>query len=98
MTYRDFKKLEKGKVNAALKEAPQDTAFVFEDQNNVINAWYKIFVDMVYEHWPIKCKKVIRKVQPKWFTSELCQEILKREKLLIKAKHSQSESDWLNYK
>ena len=53
---------------------------------------------MVYEHWPIKCKKVKRKVQPKWFTSELCQEILKREKLLIKAKHSQSESDWLNYK
>lgn len=51
MTYRDFKKLEKGKVNAALKEAPQGTAFVFEDQNNVINAWYKIFVDMVYEHW-----------------------------------------------
>ena len=53
---------------------------------------------MVYEHWPIKCKIMIRKVQPTWFTSELCQEILKREKLLIKAKHSQSESDWLNYK
>lgn len=51
-----------------------------------------------YMNTGLKCKKVKRKVQPKWFTSELCQEILKREKLLIRAKHSQSESDWLNYK
>ena len=98
ITYRDFKKLDKEKLNASLKEAPWDSAFVFEDSNDVIDAWYKIFEDVVNAHLPIKHKKVKRKVQPKWFTCQISQEITKRNTLLAKAKQNQSVSDWSNYK
>ena len=37
-------------------------------------------------------------MQPKWFSNEISQEIKKRDMLLKKARKSQTESDWSEFK
>ena len=62
--------------------------------NDVLDAWYKIFEDVVNTYLPLKQKRVKRKILPKWFTSEIKQ----RDKLLRNARQTKSANDWLKYK
>ena len=57
------------------------TAFVFNDTNDVVDAWYNIFNGVVNEHLPLKQKCVKRSAQPKWFDKNINQEIKARGKL-----------------
>ena len=98
MTYRDLKNLNKEKFIASLNEAPWDCAFVFDDANEICDAWYEIFNSIVELHLPQKQKRVKREVQPKWFTSDIAQEIKVRDKLLKKARKSQIDNDWMHYR
>ena len=43
ITYRNIGRLDKESFIAALKEAPWDCAFVCENINDVVDAWYKLF-------------------------------------------------------
>ena len=98
MTYRDLKNLNKEKFIASLNEAPWDCAFVFDDADEICDAWYEIFNSIVELHLPQKQKRVKREVQPKWFTSDIAQEIKVRDKLLKKARKSQIDNDWMHYR
>ena len=98
ITYRDIKGLNKEQFVSSLQEAPWDCAFVFEDTNDVVDAWYKVFNDIIDEHLPLKQKRVKRKVQPKWFNTEILKGIKARDKLLVKARKSQAERDWNAFK
>ena len=69
--YRDFKKLVEKAFNEALKSAPWDTTFIFEDTDDIMDSWYKIFNDIVNDNIPMKEKRVKRQSQPKWFTEEI---------------------------
>lgn len=98
ITYRDIKSLDKEKFIASLSTAPWDCAFVFEDTNDVVDAWYKIFDGIVKEHLPLKQKRVKRNVQPKWFDRNISRKLKDRDILLDKARRSQSEHDWATYR
>ena len=98
ITYRNIGRLDKESFSAALKEAPWDCAFVFENINDVVDAWYKLFNSVLDEYLPQIQKRVKREVQPKWFSNEISQEIKKRDMLLKKARKSQTESDWSEFK
>ena len=82
LTYRDLKHLDEHKFIEELSEAPWDTAFVFEDTDDIVDSWYKIFNDVLGNHIPIKQKRVKRRAQPNWFTSDLIDDLRKRDKLL----------------
>ena len=47
--YRDIKGLNKEQFVSSLQEAPWDCAFVFEDTSDVVDAWYKVFNDIINE-------------------------------------------------
>ena len=98
ITYRDIKGLNKEQFVSSLHEAPWDCAFVFEDTNDVVDAWYNVFNDIIDEHLPLKQKRVKRKIQPKWFNTEILKGIKARDKLLNKARKSQTERDWNAFK
>ena len=98
ITYRDVKSLNKDQFISSLHEAPWDCAFVFEDPNDVVDAWYKIFNGIIDEYLPLKQKRVKRKVQPKWFNADVLKGIKARDKLLRKARKSQAEGDWNAFK
>ena len=98
MTYRNIKRLNKEEFIASLKSAPWDCAFLFENVDDVLDTWYTIFKNAIDEHLPLQQKRVKRKVQPKWFTRLISQEIKKRDKLLKKARKNNSEADCYVFK
>ena len=66
ISYRDIKNLDKDAFVESLETAPWDCAFVFDDINDIVDAWYKILKAVVNEHLPLKQKRVKRRNQPKW--------------------------------
>ena len=97
ITYRDIKNLNKEQFIAALKEAPWDSTFIFDDADDVVDAWYDIFQGVVNRFLPLKHKRVKHKSQPKWFNNHIVNRFKERDKLLTKAKKSGSDNDWPNY-
>ncbi|CAB3982545.1 Hypothetical predicted protein, partial [Paramuricea clavata] len=98
INYRDVKHLNKDKFITALKNAPWDSAFVFDDANDTVYAWYEIFNDVVNEYLPLKQKRVKRNTQPKWFNNIIGEDIKARDKLYYKARKYQTDEDWANYR
>ena len=98
ITYRDIKNLNKEQFIAAVKEAPWDPVFIFNDPDDVVDAWNDIFQGVVDRFLPLKDKRVKRKLQPKWFNNHIVDGFKKRDKLLTKAKKCGSDHDWLNYR
>ena len=94
ITYQDIKSLNKEQFVSSLHKAPWDCAFAFEDPNDVVDTWYKIFNGIIGEHLPLKQKRVKRKVQPKWFNAKILKGIKARNKLLKKSQKNQAESNW----
>ena len=54
ITYRDIKNLNKEQFIAALKEAPWDSAFIFDDPNDVVDTWCDIFHGVVDRFLPLR--------------------------------------------
>jgi hypothetical protein len=81
-----------------LHEIPWDSAFVFEEVDDVIDAWYYLFNDAINTHVPLIKKCVKNETQPKWFTSELLELIKSRDEKRKNAKLSNTEKDWFDLK
>ena len=96
--YRDTKRLDQQKLVNELRDAPWDAAFVFEDTDDIVDSWYKIFTDVLDSQIPVKEKRVKNRAQPIWFTTEINEHIRKRDKLLKKARISASPDDWATFK
>ena len=77
-----------------MKEAPWNSAFIFDDPDDVVDAWYDIFQGVVDRFLPLKHKRVKRRSQP----NHIVDGFKERDKLLTKAKKSGSDHDWLNYR
>ena len=92
ITYQDIKSLNKEQLVSSLHEALWDCAFVFEDPNDVVDTWYKIFNGIIDEHLPLKQKRVRRKVQPKWLNDKILKGIKARDKLLKKARKTKQRA------
>ena len=77
-SYRNTKRLDAQKFVDDLSKAPWDTAFVFEDTEDIVDSWYKIFTDILDSHIPVKEKRVKKNAQPIWFTSEINEAMKKK--------------------
>ena len=97
-SYRDLKRLDMQKFVDELRDAPWEAAFVFEDTNNIVDIWYKICTDVLDSQVPVKQKRLKKRKQPKWFTTEISDHIKKRDGLLNKARISGSPDDWATFK
>ena len=82
ITCRDIKNLNKEQFIAALKEAPWNSAFIFNDRDDVVDAWYDIFQGVVNRFLPLKHKRVKCKSQPKWFNNHIVDGFKEHDKLL----------------
>ena len=71
---------------------------LFDDINDIVDAWYKILKAVINEHLPLKQKRVKRRNQPKWFNVNILKEISTRDNSLKKARKSNLERDWDQYK
>ena len=98
ITYRNLKNLNEKEFLKTLDETPWDSAFVFEDVDDIVDSWYCLFNEAVNIHMPLKKKRIKYDMQPKWLTSELLELIKSQDYKLKKAKYSNLPEDWLDLK
>lgn len=84
-SYRDMKRLDAQKFVEELSDASWDSVFVFEDTDDIVDSWYKIFTVVLDSQIPVKEKRVKKRDQPNWFTTEINEAMKKRDKLLNKS-------------
>ena len=53
IVYRNFKRLNEDEFLKTLQEIPWDSAFVFEEVDDVIDTWYHLFNDVINTHVPL---------------------------------------------
>lgn len=64
-SYRNLKRLDVQKFVDELRDAPWEAAFVFEDTDDIVDIWYKIFTDVLDSQVPVKQKRLKKRMQPK---------------------------------
>lgn len=74
-----------------------DSAFVFDNVDEVTSHWQNLFKQVIDKHDPVKNTQ-IRTNQLPWITPRIQKEIRKRNRLFKKYRKHQDEVLWLNYK
>ena len=64
--YRDMKSFDKDQFKRTLEQIPWETAFVFEDVDDVVYAWEKMFNSALDDHCPWREKRIKHTTQPPW--------------------------------
>ena len=87
--YRSCKNLDEAAFLSDLRNVPWSVCETFDDPNDALDCWYKLFMDIVDTHAPMKERRVKRLKQPDWFTDEIHDAIRERDK---HAKHKNYEN------
>ncbi|MES9881523.1 MAG: reverse transcriptase family protein [Sedimenticola sp.] len=80
ISYRSFKNFNENDFTSALKTVPWDIVKMFDETNDIIDTWSKLFLDIVNTHLPMKQHRVKRKQQPKWLTPDIIDAMKMRDK------------------
>ena len=95
---RNLKKVNNDAFVKDLSDASWDTAFIFEELEDVVDSWYDIFNSILDKYAPLTTKRVKSSRQPKWFNDVLNKEIKTRDYLFKKARNSADPSLWKAFK
>ena len=77
---------------------PWDTAFVFDEIDEILDTLENLLNNVLNQHITIKEKRVKRQSQPAWMTREVLQSIRDRDKLLKQARKSNLPGKWAQFK
>ena len=72
--------------------------FVFDDTDDILETWEKLFNDAVDTHCPWREKRVKRPNQAPWMTKGILEQLRLRDTLLKSARKSKNPDDWELYK
>ena len=71
ISYRSFKNFDELKFVEDLQSVPWDTIKLFDDTDDILEAWLDLFLQVVDKHVPLKQHRVKHKNQPQWLSSEI---------------------------
>ena len=71
ISYRSFKNFDESKFVEDLQSVPWDTIKLFDDTDDILEAWLDLFLQVVDKHVPLKQHRVRHKNQPQWLSSEI---------------------------
>ena len=71
ISYRSFKTFDELKFVEDLQSVPWDTIKLFDDTDDILEAWLDLFLQVVDKHVPLKQHRVRHKNQPQWLSSEI---------------------------
>ena len=71
ISYRSFKNFDEAKFFSDLKAVPWYIIHLFDDNNDILDAWSDLFLQIVYANIPIKQHRVKYKNQPQWITPDI---------------------------
>ena len=95
--YRSMKNLDEKELLEELRRVPWDSAYIFEDVDDLWDHWAKLYCQVLDKHAPLK-KKWIRADQLLWITPELKREISRRNRLFKKHAKNPTDSSWEKYR
>ena len=80
ISYRSFKNFNETKFIEDLQSVPWDTIKLFEDTDDIMDAWLDLFLQVVDSHVPIKQHRVKHKNQPQWMSPEILEAMKFRDR------------------
>lgn len=80
-----------------LSAIPWNSAFVYDDIDNIWNHWSKLYIDIVDKHASI-LKKRVRVKQLPWINVKIKKETRRRSKLYILYRHNRNDETWSDYR
>ena len=83
ITYRSFKNFDESKFICDMHEVPWETIEYFNDIDEIVEVWNKMFLEVVNKHAPLKSHRIKRKYQPDWLTPQILDCIKERDKCKI---------------
>ena len=81
-----------------LENSPWDSAFVFDDVDDIIETLQLLLNQLLNEYIPVKQKRKRKVKQADWFNDRIVNVIKTRDKELKKARKSNDPDDWAKYK
>lgn len=97
ISYRQTKNLNLDELLRSLERIPWDTAFIFEDIDDILNALESMLNEVLDQHLPWKNRRVKRQNQPPWMNDEIMELMRERDNLLKTACHTNLLIDWSLY-
>ena len=94
--YRSFKAFDPDKFRQDLLEAPWSVLEIFDDTDDKIDYFNKIFTQTLNKHAPLRKLRVEKNGSP-WVTSDIRDQMDIRRKLLRHFRLTRSENDWELY-
>ena len=95
--YSSMKNLDEKELQEEQRRVPWDSAYIFEDVDDLFDHWAKLYCQVLDKHAPLK-KKRIRGDQLPWITPELQREISRRNHLFKKHAKYPTDSSWEKYR
>ncbi|MEW8546816.1 MAG: reverse transcriptase family protein [Candidatus Thiodiazotropha sp.] len=80
ISYRSFNNFDEAKFIEDLQSVPWDTIKLFDDTDDIMEAWLDLFLQVVDKHVPIKQHRVKHKTQPQWMSPEILDAIKCRDR------------------
>ena len=87
ISYRSYKNFDEAKFVEDLQSIPWDTIKLFDDTDDIMEAWLYLFLQVVDQHVPIKQHRVKHKKQPQWLSPEIL------EAMKCRARHKSLDND-----
>ena len=80
ISYRSFRGFDEVKFMDDLQNVPWNTIKLFDDTDDILDAWLDLFLQVVDKHVPIKHQRVKRINQPRWISPEILDAIKSRDR------------------
>ena len=71
ISYRSFRNFDEAKFVEDIQSIPWDTIKLFDDTDDILEAWLDLFLQVVDKHVPLKQHRVKHKNQPQWMSPEI---------------------------
>ena len=94
---RNYNKLNEKSFKRDMENAPFHVATIFDDLDDSLWLWNKIFLQIANEHAPMKQVKVRSQSLP-WITNDIRQKMNRRFKLYKEALNTNDNEKWREYK
>ncbi|XP_068728844.1 uncharacterized protein [Montipora capricornis] len=95
--YRSMRQFNNDDFLQDLRNIPWDTAYIYDNVDDLWDHWVTLFNEILDNHAPIK-KKRIRGDQLPWITPEIQREISRRNRLFKLHARNPTEASWNDYR
>ena len=97
ISYRSMKRFDADIFLQDLNSVPWDSAFIYDDIDDIWAHWYKLFTEVIDRHAPLK-RKLVRGNTVSWMTPKIIQAINTRNRLHRKFTKNKTSENWEAYR